>query len=58
MANIDRKNLASAKMIHDYEKTKLASEKNSLIQTLHDCEIHQLANKYKLDTIADDVCYT
>lgn len=52
---IDRRNMLSVKDDGEQEKTALQSEKDALMQKLHDSEIHQLANKYKLDKVADQV---
>lgn len=56
MLEIDRRNMLSAKDAHETELSTMKSEKNDLLQRVHDAEIRQMANKYKLDKIADAVC--
>ena len=52
---IDRRNALSNKDEGEAEKVELQGERDSLLQRLHDSEIHQLANKYKLDKVADQL---
>lgn len=37
------------------EKTYLQLERESLMDKIHDAEVHQLANKYKLDKVAEQL---
>jgi len=54
---IDRRNLLSTKDSYDMVRNVLQSERDGLLQRTHDSEIHQLANKYKLDKVADQVVF-
>uniref|UniRef100_A0A914UGU1 Uncharacterized protein n=1 Tax=Plectus sambesii TaxID=2011161 RepID=A0A914UGU1_9BILA len=54
---IDRRNLLSTKDSYDTARSQLQSERDALLQRIHDTEIHQLANKYKLDKVADQVAF-
>lgn len=52
---IDRRNMLSTKDQNELDKGQLQSERDTLMEKLHDSEIHQLANKYKLDKVADQL---
>lgn len=52
---IDRRNMLSTKDQNESDKSQLQSERDTLMEKLHDSEIHQLANKYKLDKVADQL---
>lgn len=49
--------MLAAKDNHEQENTQMKNEKDDLLSKLHDTEIRQLANKYKLDKIGDVVRY-
>ncbi len=55
MLEIDRRNMISVNDANESTKNVAQSERDALLQRIHDTEIHQLANKYKLDKIADQV---
>ncbi|VDP09228.1 unnamed protein product [Soboliphyme baturini] len=52
---IDRRNFLSSKDSSEAERIHLQNERDTLIAHLQDTEIHQLANKYKLDRVSDDL---
>ncbi len=54
---IDRRNMVSTKDNNDLQKNSLQNERDSLMHKIHDSEVHQLANKYKLDRVAEQVLY-
>lgn len=53
--DIDRRNMLSTKDDNEIDKNELLVERDMLMEKMHDSEIHQLANKYKLDKIAEQL---
>lgn len=52
---IDRRNMLATRDETEAERNQLSSERENLLERIHDGEIHQLANKYKLDKVSDQL---